>query len=186
MIAKTSPKKTRKIILIVAIVLFVAACAYLGVALKTQLWPFSTQQTSSSNSDSADDTQPQNNGKEQIIDNQSDTNVDNSLTPDQIPTDTSLVASITQLRQDSSSGDITFSGLVKGSAHNGSCVVTFSNPNDKPVTRQVDGTLKDNTAICGPIIFNELEFSYLGTWSVQFNYYVDGQQANANATINIE
>jgi hypothetical protein len=104
-------------------------------------------------------------------------------TTDSIPVSNSLSSKITTLEQDGE--NIKFQGVVNNTHNIGNCVVTFENPNDKPVVRSFDSTEKDGSQICGEISIPSLEFSYLGTWNVTFRFIVDGSQTTANDKIDI-
>lgn len=102
----------------------------------------------------------------------------------QIPVNTSLNAAITELGE--ADNTIHFAASIQNASAGGTCVVTFSNPNDRPVTKQFTPVSSANSAVCGPVNISAFEFSYLGQWSVEFHYYINGQQATANSTITIK
>jgi hypothetical protein len=186
---KQQSNKSKKIILIVLIVLFLGAAGYAGAAAKLHLWPFQEKsQTASTPTQEEIDSNNKDSPKKDKGDTATTPDktpaVEPNKTTDQVPTNTELTAQITELRQ--ADGNIFFTGVAKGgSGQAGSCVVTFSSPNDKPVTRQVDSGTKDGVITCGQVQISQLEFSYLGTWNVNFRFYTNNQQANASATIDI-
>ena len=104
-------------------------------------------------------------------------------TTDQVPVSEGLKASITQLEQKDNL--ILFSAAVENASSAGSCTVTFSSPNDKPVVKEVDASMKDGVALCGPLNISSLEFSYLGEWQVTLRYYLNDEQAVATGKITI-
>jgi cytoskeletal protein RodZ len=107
-----------------------------------------------------------------------------SQTSNEVPVDPSFSASITQLEE--TNDEVNFTASVQNTQSAGTCVVTFSTPNDRPVTQQFTATNDGSTSTCGPISINANEFSYLGTWQVAFHYYVGDQQATAQGTITIK
>jgi hypothetical protein len=105
-------------------------------------------------------------------------------TSNQVPVDTTFSASITQLNE--TNGQVNATATIQHSPTPGTCVFTFSTPNDRPVVDQVTATVKDDVATCGPITISADEFSYLGKWTLSLHYYVGDQQAEAQSTITIQ
>lgn len=178
---KNNNKKSLKPLLIIAVIAFLIICGYTGIALKTGLWPFITL-PSTSKSEPLSPDQDKTTTKTPV-----DTNASGATTPDQVPINKNISASITQLTEDSNN-NILFSaniiGLDKPTAK-GTCVITFTNDNDKPYIQQVDSTIKGGDTICGQLSISSLNFSYLGTWKVNLRFYLDNQQTTTDGTIDI-
>ena len=105
-----------------------------------------------------------------------------SLTTDDIPVDSSASASITRLEEKDSV--VHFSAKISGANELGRCVVTFSTPNDRPVTKEFDATKSNADYIC-TVDTSSLEFSYLGKWSVNLRYYSNSTQVTATSEVTI-
>lgn len=67
----------------------------------------------------------------------------------------------------------------------GSCVVTFSNPNDRPITKQFDPASKENVVSCATQV-PAYEFSFLGDWNVSVVYYAGDQKVSTEGTVHIK
>ena len=169
--------------IIVGIVLLLAAGgAYTYAAYKKSWWPFPAQ--SSVNIDAQQDTEnesPKNNNTTKKDESKADENT--GKTSDQVPVNDKFIPTISVLEQ--SGNNVKFAASIKNSSSAGQCVVTFSNPNDRPVVKQFDATVKDGSAICGPIEVPALEFSYLGEWQVSLRYYVGTEQATTTGKVTI-
>jgi cytoskeletal protein RodZ len=173
----------RKSLFIPAIVV-VLLIGYAGTAKYQDLWPF-TQKTSINPDairNNTDNPSPKNNNPPSKAD--SSATATDGQTSDQVPVDTTLTASITQLEE--TNNTVKFAATVQHATSAGSCVVTFSNPNDRPVTQQFTATNANNVSTCGPITISANEFSYLGKWNVSFHYYVGDTQATATSEITIQ
>lgn len=105
-------------------------------------------------------------------------------TTDEIPVNETLIANFTTLTQ--SDGFITFSGEVNTDSTEGSCSITLTNTNDRPVTRTVAPKQVNNKATCGPIQIPESEFSFLGEWTATFRYYSGSTQTIVERKITIQ
>lgn len=112
-----------------------------------------------------------------------ETNSNSDKTTDEIPVSTKMSASIDEL--DQSSGAVTFRGSVSGSGADGECSISYTNPNDKPVSRVFKPVVSNGTASCGPVEVSEQEFSYLGDWTLTFRYYSNNLQAVTTKIISI-
>lgn len=110
--------------------------------------------------------------------------IDPGKTTNQVPIDSSLTATITDLHQ--SNKLIVFSGTTNDTKSGGTCSITFTNPNDRPVARTEPSTIVNGIATCAQIQIPESDFSYLGTWNVTFRYYINNVQATAIKTIVIQ
>ena len=104
-------------------------------------------------------------------------------TTDKVPISNSITAKITGLTEQNDR--ILFTATIDGTTTNGTCVVTFSNPNDKPVVKTLASTTKNGVVICGELQIPTLEFSYIGTWNVDLRFYIDNQQVTASSKIDI-
>lgn len=180
---KITPKshKKRNIILAVIglIVIFAAAAAALEFLGVTSF--LHSNKPSSANKEQ--ETRTNLNAKEDFIEKSTSKNSNTDKTSDQVPVNKDLIATITRLEQ--TDEGVIFSATVTNSPTAGRCVVTFTNPNDKPVVKEVDATTKDGTALCGPLTVSPLEFSYLGEWQVTLRYYFNDQQAVASEKVTI-
>lgn len=176
--SKTFVKPTVSVGLIVVLALLI----YGALSHSKHWWPFHTvSQTSSVTNQQTDHPSPKNNNTPSKAASPSDTS---SETSNQVPVDSSLSASITKLEE--ANGQVSFSATVQHTSSAGTCVVTFSNPNDRPVTKQFDASYSSNASTCGPIAFSANEFSYIGNWQVNFHYYTGDKQATAQGNINIQ
>ena len=177
--------KAKKIILSTIIVLFLLACGYTGFALKENMWPFKPVSTITQAEKNAANNHPSTSPKADTpaVDSSTGTSSKPAQNNDQVPVSQSLAATITQLEEKDST--VYFAAAISGTSDAGTCVVNFTNPNDKPVTKQVTGSVKDGSVACGPIQISNLEFSYLGQWSVDFHFYTSGEQTSTSGTINI-
>jgi cytoskeletal protein RodZ len=154
----------------------------LATTWTTHTWPFQrTANDPDSHRDITSNTSPKNN-------NPSGKSTDASPTGDQtsnqVPVSKTLSASITQLVEVNNT--VKFTATVQNTDSAGTCVVTFSNPNDRPVTQQSTSANANGVSTCGPISIPANEFSYLGQWSVDFHYYVGDQQATTSDVITIQ
>lgn len=179
---KYKKNNLRPIILLSAIL--VAAClAYGAVGHARHWWPFKVAPPAQSgpiiNARTAHPS-PKNNNPNPKTDTPPPTTDETS---NKIPVDTGLVATITRL--DESNGQVNFDATIKNTSGTGTCVVTFSTPNDRPVTKQFNSTYSSGVSTCGPLTISANEFSYLGTWQVDFHYYIGAAQATAQSEINI-
>lgn len=109
---------------------------------------------------------------------------DAGKTSNQVPVSTSLTASITNLSE--TNQEVNFTSTITGSSDAGTCVVTFSTPNDVPVTKQFTPTLNGQTATCGPLTIPAQDFTYIGTWTATLHYYVGTEQATTQQDIDIK
>lgn len=175
-------KQSKRKLIIASAVIVVAVAMYGVIALKLSYWPFLAPTV---NLDGRQDTineSPKNNNPVKKDDNQPEINP--GKTPDQVPINEEFVASITQLEQ---IGDnIKFAAEISNSPSIGTCVVTFTNANDRPVTKQFSATPSNNSMLCGPMDIPALEFSYLGEWTVSLRYYVGSEQAIASGKVIIK
>jgi cytoskeletal protein RodZ len=177
-------KSTKKRYVVVAIAAAFIAVTDFSSAQAFNLWPFqkqTIQNSDSSPSPKPNHPSPKNNATTTKGDTQSP--IDPGKTADQVPISSAMAATITTLEE--TGQQIQFAASVTNSPTAGVCVVTFSNPNDRPVTQQVNATVSNSTASCGPLNVPASEFSYLGTWQVTFHYYLGSQQATSQGTITI-
>lgn len=179
---KKDSNKTKRVIIITLAALVVLSISLVAVAYQKKLWPF---QVTPVDTDSRQDTvneSPKNNNPIKKEDSKS--SINEGMNSDQIPVAEDFSATITQLDQ---TGDtVNFAAKINNSPSPGTCVVTFSNPNDRPVTRQFDSTVKDSVSVCGPLAIPSLEFSYLGEWNVSLRYYVGTKQAIVDGKVVIK
>ena len=173
---KKSNNGKKAFLVILICVLLVGA--YFGVAAAAKLWPFMPATTSQ-------DTPATSTGLNQSeTPSKDDTSTsDPGKTTDEVPVSQSIAASIIQLEQ--KNGIVYFTGTVTPVQSGGTCSITLSNPNDKPIVRTTDATTDGSNSVCGPIQIPETEFSYLGTWTATFRYFIGDVQATATKEITI-
>ncbi len=170
----------RRLILCTAIAV-VLLTAYLIPAKLFSLPPFSIVKDSVKILDSSEAQKSKQPDEKQSITSQG-SQIDK--TTDEIPVSESLTPEITELSQNDS--EIIFAGKVLNAKSAGRCVISFSSPNDRPIVKEADATLKTpGESICGPLSISELEFSYLGEWSVEFAYYENGSRVSTKSSIRI-
>jgi hypothetical protein len=179
MVKVAKPSRSKKLLLISTPL--VVASLFLGISFGLHSWPFHkavNKYEADSRRDITANPSPKNNN----LPDKSDTSTTNT-TSDQVPIDTALTAKITEAQQ--SGNTIHFTASTTNAAATGTCVVTFSNPNDRPVTKQFSATDDSGSATCSTNI-SAFEFSYLGQWTVEFHYYLNDKQATASSTITIK
>ena len=173
---KSSTKNTHTKIIVALAIIIAALGTYTVAAYQFKLWPFLVTETIDSRNAADPTLSP---GKEAVSnDEYSDT------TTDEVPVNPTLVAVIDQLEQQDNK--VTVKASVNTTDASGLCSITFTNPNDKPVTQTVNPILKGDRIICGPIEISEQSFSYLGDWLMTFRYYTDNTQVSAEDTITIK
>ncbi len=146
-------------------------------------WPFdhATKTNPVANTEKTINVSPKNSNSPSKSDAQATTG--QSQTSDQVPVASAASIDITQLIQ--SGNSILVSGVISNPPDgNGSCVVTFSNPNDRPITKQFDATTKDGVTSCVAQI-QSYEFSYLGEWTATIYYYAGDKKVSAQGTVQI-
>lgn len=181
-IQKSKINKPNLIPAIIVIALLLVS-SYAFIAYKKSFWPFPPETIL--NTDAQQDTtneSPKNSNT--IKKEESAADINSGKTSDQIPISKELVATITQLEQ--AGANVKFSAKVEGSSKTGTCVVSFTNPNDRPVTKQFNATTKDGVLLCGPLDIPSLEFSFLGEWNVSFRYYVESEQVTTTGKVTIQ
>ena len=104
-------------------------------------------------------------------------------TTNEIPVSSAASSTITRLEQ--SNGTVYISTAIDNSSPGGTCVVTFTNPNDRPITKEFAPVSKDSILSCS-ISFPDYEFSYLGSWHTAARYYVNDIQTLAEGDITIK
>jgi hypothetical protein len=180
---KRSPSK--RLLITSAVAVLTLFAAYGLTAHHQQWWPFKASSIADKDASRNEHvTQPSpKNPAIPTKSTSSDPTAGGDKTTNEVPVSKSLSASITQLAE--ANNQITFAASVSNATTTGTCVVTFSNTNDRPVTKQFNATYSNGTAQCGPTNISAYEFSYLGQWQVSLRYYENGQQATAEGSINI-
>ena len=105
-----------------------------------------------------------------------------SLTTEEVPTNKEAVAVIRRLEQKDTT--IYLDATISNVAKQGKCVIIFSTPNDKPVTKEFDSTKNGDIYTCS-LATSALEFSYLGKWDVTLRYYSENSQVVAKGALTI-
>ena len=183
MVRRQTRSIARKRLWIGGVAVLVLFIALTGAAKYYKIWPFRTTTTPVTPYSKTSHPSPKNNN---VTDKSSlQGNDTQTKTTDQIPVSPDMVATITQLSE--TSQQVQFAATVtNAAAPAGTCVVTFSTPNDRPVVKQFAAALSGTTAVCGPTSFSTNEFSYLGTWQVQLRYFSGSTQATANGSIDVK
>ena len=169
---KTTSQKKVFITLLVVLVLLLAAGTYIAYAKIQE--SNNTNSFSETTSENLDPTEAKENSEETY----------NNTTTDQVPETTNTTVNITTLKQEG--GQVIFNASVTSSAQDRKCSLTFTNPNDKPVSRTVDATISSDSSVCGPISIPTEEFALIGEWTATLRYYSNGAQAIASKTIDIK
>jgi len=169
---KILKNKNYKTILMPVLIIGALLLVCIASAFFLKLWPFqnnidpnSIRQETSSESSKNDNP---------ITKDESEADANEGKSTDDVPVSESFSAAITKLEQNDN--QISFAAKISNSKNPGTCVVTFSNPNDRPIVKQFDSTSKDSVTLCEST-FSALEFSYLGEWNVSLRYYVGSEQA---------
>jgi hypothetical protein len=178
-IKKTNKRK--KVYVIGGIVLLLLVVSYFAVAYTKGFWPFSDVNRDQTASRDTVNESPRNNNPAKKDEAAPDANA--GKTTDQVPIAKDFVATITRL--DQTDGQVNFSAKIDNSPSAGTCVVTFSNPNDRPLIKQVAATVDGGTTLCGPLSVPSLEFSYPGEWNVSLRYYVGSEQVITEGKVTI-
>lgn len=170
-----------------SIALVLLGLTYLFLA-KTQGWPPyqkhhiapKTQGTSGQNNiDALSDVKKVEkkspDSKSQVVTNQ---------TTDQVPISTAMSASLTRLVQENNTVSVVMS-VSNPTDKRGRCVVTFTNPQDRPITKEFDPSSKAETLLCATDV-PAYEFSFLGSWHVTGRYYVGDHQVTSEGDVVIK
>ncbi|MBP9738690.1 hypothetical protein KBD20_03305 [Candidatus Saccharibacteria bacterium] len=96
-----------------------------------------------------------------------------------VPTATENNVTINSVNQ--SGGMVAATASVSGASAGGTCVFSFTNPDDKPVIPPSvsikDGSCSTSTP--------EVGFSKLGVWNLNVTAYIDGKKSEANQSVTI-
>jgi cytoskeletal protein RodZ len=101
-----------------------------------------------------------------------------STTSDKVPTSEKLGTTITSTSQ--KDGTVYAESVITGAEAEGTCVFTYTTPDDRPVVQQVASANK----ICRSSI-PEVQFSKLGNWNLQVVFYLNNTKAEANKNVSI-
>ncbi len=101
-----------------------------------------------------------------------------STTTDKIPTSEDLRTTITSTSQ--KDGTVYAEAIITGATAEGTCVFTYTTPEDRPVVQQVTSANKT----CKSSI-PEVQFSKLGTWNLQVIFYLNNVKSEANKSVSI-
>lgn len=169
---KTHTKNT-KIIAILSLV-FLLTLGYTATAYFKQIWPFVEANTQQSK-----DVQKTSSTKDNAPSTDSNNNVDSTKGTNDVPVNTALSLTITDLSQQN--GTVTYMANLSDTTQSGSCVAVYTTDGAKPVTSTTDA--KNGT--CGPVSLPEVGFSKLGAWTLKLRYYVNNAQVTVTKTIDI-
>lgn len=103
-------------------------------------------------------------------------------TSEQVPVDADLITYIENFSQ--LNGMVNASAKITGTNTSGTCVFSFTNPEDKPVIPEVASTSSGNAQVCS-ISVGEARFSKLGPWNLTVTFYLNGKKAQANQSVTI-
>lgn len=103
-------------------------------------------------------------------------------TSEQVPVNTSLTTIIDNFSQ--LNGVVNASARITGTNTSGTCVFSFTNPDDKPVVPEVKSSSSGNAQVCS-VSIGESSFSKLGTWNLTVTFYQNDQKAQANQSVTI-
>ncbi len=187
-IKKSPPKNARikKIIIATAITVVLLAGAALLYA-KTRHTPTtntSTQKSSSStNANSQSNTTGTNSqttppsAKGSTV--QKTPGVSSDQTTNQVPVSQTSSISITSLNE--TSGNVNIAVAITNPASSGVCTFTFTKTGARPVTHTVNTT----TSACSASI-PSLEFSMVGDWQVEADYFANNTQTTTTGTVTVQ
>lgn len=170
---RQSKHSTRRFVLVSCASFILIVIAYLGFAYATDSYPF-TQNNEPSVSDEI--KQKVGDRKSSRNNEASGTPSDSSVTSNDVPVDENLSVKIAATSQ--ANGVVSVSASTSGGT--GTCVFLFTNPDDRPVTREATST--DST--CSTTI-NEAEFSRLGDWQLRTTFYSNNKKAEATSNVTI-
>lgn len=102
----------------------------------------------------------------------------NSITSDQVPNNSSVKLAVASVNQ--ANGMITVSGTISGTSQNGTCVFSFTKPENKPVVKQV----QSSASSCS-VQIPEAEFTMLGSWTLLVTHYVNGTKTEVQREVTI-
>lgn len=105
-----------------------------------------------------------------------------SISSEQVPIDSRLAIQITSFGQ--SSGMVSAAAMIKGSTDLGTCVISYKNPDDKPIVRQVNATKDGSAQNCSASV-PEVEFGKLGTWQLSIVFYNSSGKVEASRDVTI-
>lgn len=171
----STPRKRgwRKYIILVSLAIFIGLAGYLFIQkssnytrkaeLKLQN---EAQITSSKQSDSADNSSKNPPAKS------------TTTTTDKVPTSDSISVRIDTASQ--TNGRVEASAYISDAKSDGTCVFTYSNPDDKPVIQQVASI----NGLCSSNV-PEVQFSKLGVWKLSVVFYLNDVKAEANQNVTI-
>lgn len=177
-------KTTKKYVIVSTVIiciLLVCSAAYAFTQTISSSSSPKTESNNSSSGSSSTNTQKDDQGKGIAQPSTLPSN-SQSITTDDVPVSNVVKANITRLEQTDST--VHFSAEVSGAKELGRCVITFSTPNDRPVTKEFDAVKGSDSYSCD-IDISSLEFSYLGNWNVSFRYYTSTEQATSSGVIKI-
>lgn len=152
---------------------------YFALAHHFLYWPFQAPSTAQQHAqDVAANSQPTK--KTEAPTSSTNPNVDATKTTDEIPSNTSVSATITQLEQQN--GQVTYAADLNDKAQNGTCAAEYTSDGARPIT----STTNALNGICGPVSTPDVQFTKLGTWTLTLRYYVNNTQAVTSKTIIIK
>lgn len=167
---------SKKLIVTVSIVIIAAVIALIYIF--TSIKQGETTNTTAGNENK--DKMAESNSQKGITPSDTLPKNSQSVTTEDVPVSKSATATITRLEQKDST--VYFDATVSNATQLGKCVVTFTTPNDKPVTREFDAVERNGTYLCS-ITLSALEFSYLGEWEATLRYYNGDSQVIAKGKV---
>lgn len=101
-----------------------------------------------------------------------------TTTTDKVPVAPNTTLSIASFNQ--SNGQVEASATITGAGSDGVCVFSYTNPDDKPATQQVNSS----NGKCSSKI-PEVQFSKLGTWKLTVIFYLNNNKSEASQDVTI-
>ena len=179
---RSKQKRNPKLIITIVIAVVLVA-GYSVTAYAAHLWPFpddsSSTNTQTQQQDPSEGSDPSD--KNNAPSTTSNKNVDATKTSNEIPENTTLTLTITDLSQDDNNGTINYTANLDDTNQTGSCVAEFTTDGAKPVT----STTNANQGVCGSVKIPDVEFTKLGTWTLTLHYYTNNTQVVATKTIDV-
>ncbi len=169
---KRTSKKTNSLTKLIWAMIVVAVLA-VGAAA----WYITSRPPTPANHETDIETVDNNQPSKQDITDKTDTPPPPST---DVPPAAGLAVAVTKLEQ--ANGNVTIVGSVTGQgAGDGTCVANFTTPQDRPVVKQAAATVKDGVVTCGPIVIDEVEFSYLGDWQAKLTFYTPQNKSQVSS-----
>jgi type II secretory pathway pseudopilin PulG len=176
----TTKKSRKQWVALLLVIVLAAAGLFLFQKHRSDQRAAQSAQQQKQKSEAQTDSAKKNDSEDNAKDSSTSSNTSASTT-EEVPTNTARNVTISDFSQ--SGGVVNASASITGTTTSGTCVFTFTNPEDKPVTRQTASSGSSPQA-CSTSI-NEVEFSKLGSWTLTVNFYQNGQKSEASQKVTI-